>query len=128
MSDPRTDREILLDIEALLKGGSGPTPGGDPTIQPAFSSGAKGTRRVQLKITTRLSIPKTGLTGNPLYNTKDGKRTTLKHYKPTSTKKYYIGDVVEVWRPFVPGDGTRLWEVVGRPGQFLRENTINFLP
>jgi len=127
MADERTDREILLSIEALLKGGGVVVPGGDPTLQPAFSTGAKGTRRVQLKFTTRLSLPKTSLSGKPLYNVKNGVQTTLKHYKPTSTKKYWIGDVVEVWRPYVPGDGTRLWEVVGRPGQFLRENTINFL-
>ncbi len=115
--------EKLRELEALLKSGSVPIPGGDPTIQPAFSSGEKGTRRVQMKETTRLRIPKTGPTGKILYTRKGG----LKFYKPTSTKKYYIGDVVEVWRPFVQGDGTKLWEVVGRPGQFLITRQINFL-
>ena len=83
MTDSRTDREILLDIEALLKSGSVPTPGEDPTVQPAFSTGTKGTRRVQLKESTRLRLPKTGLTGKILYTSGGG----LKIYKPTTTKK-----------------------------------------
>lgn len=122
MTDPRTDRQILLDIEALLELGI-PATGGDEILLPAFSTGAKGTRRVQLKETTRLRIPRTSPTGRILYTKGGG----LKFYKPATTKKYFIGDIVAVWRPFVQGDGTRLWEVFGRPGQFLVQRQINFL-
>jgi len=91
--------------------------------QPLYSTGKKGTRKVQMAITTRLSVPKIK-NGEIAYTfSPDGTKKGMQHVKPTSTKRVYKGEVWKVFAPHVQGDGTRLYEVYDYPGHFIRGNT-----
>ena len=111
-------KDLLEDIIRILEGTSPPPPPPDIN-QPLFSAGDS-TRKVQITDTTRLRIPRVDSEGRPRYTDKGG----LQFYKPTTTKKVYIGDVHVVWKPAVQGDGTRLYEMYEHPGQFLIERQI----
>ena len=100
------------------------TQGGDNIPQPEPPQGGSifdrtETRWVQITYSRNLKVPRV----------KNGKIV----YSPNMAftmppggqrKKFKVGDRVKVYRPHVQGNGTRLYEVVEYPGNFLMDRDI----
>lgn len=89
---------------------------------PLFSSGEKGTRRVQMTENTRVRIAK--VKDGVVQFTETG---NLKFWKPIDGIRLFRGDVHVVWRPYVQGDGDRLWEMYEYPGRFIKNRHCSFV-
>ena len=117
MSDPRTDRQILLDIEQLLL--SAPPPPEEPSGGSIF--GRTETRWVQIRYSRNLKIPKIG-NGGILYDESGNMKFTM---PPVGQRrKFKVGDKIKVYRPHIQGTGTRLYECYEYPGNFLMDMDI----
>lgn len=113
-----TNQALIEEIRSLLKTSPPPIP--EP---PAGGSlfGRTETRWVQIVVSRNLKIPRVK-NGNIQYNKQGGMRFSM---PPVGQRrKFRVGNRVKVFKPHIQGDGTRLYEVVKYPGNFLMDRDI----